>query len=60
LATRAINPVIRIWHAIMRPLSSSMLLPLPFARRARYGRHRSRIQPCTEDTPGFAGYLKLR
>src|SRR6266404_5193915 len=26
-ATRAISPVIRIWHAIMRPFSSSILHP---------------------------------
>src|SRR6185295_13969348 len=59
LATRAISPVIRIWHAIMRPFSSSILHPrLPVVRRARYGRHRSGIQPCAEDTSGIASHLK--
>src|SRR5437879_6336938 len=54
-ATRAISPVIRIWHAIMRPFSSSIPHPrLLAARRARYGRHRSRIQPCSKDRPEIA------
>ena len=41
LATRAINPVIRIWHAIIFPFNSSILRS-PFGRGRMNERHRPR------------------
>src|SRR5690349_14193736 len=44
-ATRAISPVIRIWHAIMRPFSSSIMHSGFATCWARYGRHPIAFQP---------------